>query len=111
MVLGGALAAGHRDRIYDAVVLKTLGATRGKLLAAYALEYLLLGGATAVFGVMAGSAAAWMVTTKVMSLDFVWLPMPAAGAAFGALLVTVALGLAGTFTALGHKPATVLRNL
>ena len=111
MVLGGALAAGHRNRIYDAVVLKTLGATRGKLLAAYALEYLLLGGATAVFGVMAGSAAAWMVTTKVMSLDFVWLPMPAAGAAFGALLVTVALGLAGTFTALGHKPATVLRNL
>jgi putative ABC transport system permease protein len=111
MVLGGALAAGHRDRIYDAVVLKTLGATRGKLLAAYALEYLLLGGATAVFGVMAGSAAAWMVTTKVMSLDFVWLPIPAAGAAFGALLVTVALGLAGTFTALGHKPATVLRNL
>ncbi|MBX9845584.1 MAG: FtsX-like permease family protein [Xanthobacteraceae bacterium] len=111
MVLGGALAAGHRDRIYDAVVLKTLGATRGKLLAAYALEYLLLGGATAVFGVLAGSAAAWMVTTKVMSLDFVWLPVPAAGAAFGALLVTVALGLAGTFTALGHKPATVLRNL
>jgi putative ABC transport system permease protein len=111
MVLGGALAAGHRDRIYDAVVLKTLGATRGKLLAAYALEYLLLGGATAVFGVLAGSAAAWMVTAKVMGLDFVWLPMPAAGAAFGALVVTVALGLIGTFTALGHKPATVLRNL
>jgi putative ABC transport system permease protein len=111
MVLGGALAAGHRDRIYDAVVLKTLGATRGKLLAAYALEYLLLGGATAVFGVLAGSAAAWMVTAKVMGLDFVWLPAPAAGAAFGALVVTVALGLIGTFTALGHKPATVLRNL
>jgi putative ABC transport system permease protein len=111
MVLGGALAAGHRDRIYDAVVLKTLGATRGKLLAAYALEYLLLGGATAVFGVLAGSAAAWVVTTRIMNLDFVWLPMPAAGAAFGALAVTVALGLIGTFTALGHKPATVLRNL
>jgi putative ABC transport system permease protein len=111
MVLGGALAAGHRDRIYDAVVLKTLGATRGKLLAAYALEYLLLGGATAIFGVLAGSVAAWVVTTRIMNLDFVWLPMPAAGAAFGALAVTVALGLIGTFTALGHKPAAVLRNL
>ena len=33
------------------------------------------------------------------------------GAAFGALVDTVALGLIGTFTALGHKPATVLRNL
>jgi putative ABC transport system permease protein len=111
LVLGGALAAGHRDRIYDAVVLKTLGATRGKLIGAYALEYLLLGSVTAFFGVAAGSAAAWLVVSKVMSLNFAWLPGPAAGAAFGALLVTVALGLAGTFSALGHKPATVLRNL
>jgi putative ABC transport system permease protein len=111
MVLGGALAAGHRDRIYDAVVLKTLGATRGRLVGAYALEYLLLGSATALFGVAAGSIAAWYVVARVMNLTFVWLPGPAAAAAFGALLVTVALGLIGTFTALGHKPASVLRNL
>jgi putative ABC transport system permease protein len=37
--------------------------------------------------------------------------LPALGAAFGALAVTVALGLLGTFTALGQKPAPVLRNL
>jgi putative ABC transport system permease protein len=111
LVLGGALAAGQRDRIYDAVVLKTLGATRGKLIGAYALEYLLLGAVTAFFGVAAGSVAAWVIVTKVMNLNYVWLLGPAAGAAFGALVVTVALGLAGTFSALGHKPATVLRNL
>ncbi len=111
LVLGGALAAGHGYRVYDAVVLKTLGATRGRLIGAYALEYMLLGSATALFGVAAGSIAAWLVVTRVMNLSFVWLPGPAAGAAFGALLVTVALGLIGTFTALGHKPATVLRNL
>jgi putative ABC transport system permease protein len=111
MVLGGALAAGHRDRIYDAVVLKTLGATRGRLVGAYALEYLLLGTATALFGVAAGSIAAWYVVARVMNLTFVWLPGPAAAAAFGALAITVMLGLIGTFTALGHKPATVLRNL
>ena len=111
LVLGGALAAGHSYRVYDAVVLKTLGATRGKLIGAYALEYLLLGTATALFGVAAGSVAAWLVVTRVMNLTFAWLPGPAAAAAFSALLVTVALGLVGTFTALGHKPATVLRNL
>jgi putative ABC transport system permease protein len=111
LVLGGALAAGHRYRVYDAVVLKTLGATRGRLIGAYALEYLLLGAATALFGVAAGSIAAWIVVTEVMNLSFAWLPGPAAAAAFGAVLVTVAFGLVGTFTALGHKPATVLRNL
>src|SRR4029079_12150122 len=55
LVLGGALAAGHRHRVYDAVILKTLGATRARLLGAYALEYLMIGLATAVFGVIAGS--------------------------------------------------------
>jgi len=111
LVLGGALAAGHRHRVYDAVVLKTLGATRRRLVGAYALEYLLLGIVTALFGVAAGSVAAWMVVTEVMNLSYAWLPAPAAAAAFGAVVVTVALGLIGTFTALGHKPALVLRNL
>jgi putative ABC transport system permease protein len=111
LVLGGALAAGRRNRVYDAVILKTLGATRARLLGAYALEYLVLGVATAIFGVAAGSVAAWLVVTKVMNLSFVWLPGSAAAAAAGALVVTVALGLIGTFSALGQKPAPVLRNL
>ena len=110
-VLGGALAAGHRHRVYDAVILKTLGATRRRLLGAYALEYLLLGLATAIFGVSVGSVAALFVIRDVMTLPFTWLPLPAVGAALGALVVTVALGLLGTFTALGQKPAAVLRNL
>jgi putative ABC transport system permease protein len=111
LVLGGALAAGQRFRIYDAVILKTLGATRLRLLVAYALEYLLIGLAAVVFGVVAGSITAQVVITRVMEFSFVWMALPAAGTALLALVVTVALGLAGTFTALGHKPAEVLRNL
>lgn len=111
LVLGGALAAGQRFRIYDAVILKTLGATRLRLLVAYALEYLLIGLAAVVFGVVAGSITAQIVITRVMEFSFVWMALPAAGTALLALVVTVALGLAGTFTALGHKPAEVLRNL
>src|SRR5947209_6588672 len=79
LVLGGALAAGHRHRVYDAVILKTLGATRIRLLGAYALEYLMIGLATAVFGVLAGSVAAWLIVTRLMTLSFVW----QAGSALG----------------------------
>jgi putative ABC transport system permease protein len=111
LVLGGALAAGHRHRVYDAVILKTVGATRMRLLSAYALEYLALGLATALFGVAAGSAAAALIITKVMNLPFAWLPGPLLTAAAGAVAATVLLGLVGTFTALGQKPAAVLRNL
>jgi putative ABC transport system permease protein len=111
LVLGGALAAGHRHRVYDAVILKTLGATRARLLGAYALEYLMIGFATAVFGVIAGSVAAWLIVTRLMTLSFVWQAGSAAGVVAAALVVTVGLGLAGTLLALNQKPAAVLRNL
>jgi len=111
LVLGGALAAGHRHRVYDAVIFKTVGATRMRLLSAYALEYLALGLATAVFGIAAGSAAAAFVIVRVMNLSFAWPPAPLLAAAAGAIAATVVLGLIGTFTALGQKPAAVLRNL
>lgn len=111
LVLGGALAAGHRHRVYDAVILKTLGATRLRLLGAYTLEYLMLGAATAVFGVAAGSIAAWLIVTRLMTLGFEWQAGSAALVVAAALLVTVALGLAGTLMALNQKPAGVLRHL
>ncbi|HLX14440.1 MAG TPA: FtsX-like permease family protein [Bradyrhizobium sp.] len=111
LVLGGALAAGHRHRVYDAVILKTLGATRARLIGAYALEYLMIGFATAVFGVIAGSVAAWLIVTRLMTLSFVWQAGSAAGVVAAALAVTVGLGLVGTLLALNQKPAAVLRNL
>jgi putative ABC transport system permease protein len=110
-VLGGALAASQRFRIYDAVVLKTFGATRGRLLAAYALEYLFIGLISVVFGGITGSVAAGLIVSEVMDFPFTWEAGPAAAAALVALGVTLALGLLGTFTALGRKPAEVLRNL
>ena len=68
LVLGGALAAGHSYRVYDAVVLKTLGATRGELIGAYAIEYLLLGAATALFGVAPARSPAGWSSTELMNL-------------------------------------------
>lgn len=111
LVLAGALAAGHRHRVYDSVVLKTLGATRRRLIVAFSLEYLMLGAATAFFGVAAGSLAAYAVVTWIMKLTF-YPDIPAALiAAFTALLLTVVLGLAGTWRILGETPARHLRNL
>jgi putative ABC transport system permease protein len=111
LVLASALATGHRNRIYDAVVLRMLGATRGRLLGFYALEYLLLGLATALFGLATGSIAAFLVVTRIMEIGFVWLPGSAILVALAALALTVAFGLIGTFRALSHKPGPVLRNL
>jgi putative ABC transport system permease protein len=111
LVLGGALAASQRFRIYDAVVLKTFGATRAQLITAYALEYFLIGLATAVFAVAAGTLAGYFVITGIMEFPFEWVAGGAVEAVATALGVTMVVGLAGTFGALSRKPAAVLRNL
>lgn len=109
-VLAGAIAAGHRARLYDAVVLKTLGATRWRLLVAYALEYGALGLVTAVFGLLAGSLAGWVIVTRVMRLEFALDLSGALVAAGLAVIFAVLLGLAGTWRILGQKPAPYLRQ-
>jgi putative ABC transport system permease protein len=111
LVLGGALAAGQHARIHDAVVLKTLGATRSRLLAAYICEYGLIGLCTALFGVAAGGGAAYAIIRRVMDLDFVWLWPQALIAAAAAVIVTIGLGLLSTWWILGRKPAPYLRDL
>lgn len=111
LVLGGALAAGHRHRVYDAVILKTLGATRGRLIASFSMEYAILGLVTAAFAVIAGALAASFVLVEIMDANFTFLPVTAFGAALAALVLTVGFGLIGTWQVLGRKPAQVLRNL
>jgi len=111
LVLAGALAAGHRYRIYDAIILKTVGATRGRIMAAFLLEYAALGLVTASFAIVAGTFAAYGVLEGVMSIDFMFLPLTAFSAVIIALFLTVGFGLVGTWRVLGQKPAPILRNL
>ncbi|MFT4183434.1 MAG: ABC transporter permease [Rhizobium sp.] len=111
LVLAGALAAGNRARTHDAVVLKTLGATRAMLIRAFSYEYLMLGAATAVFALIAGSTAAWYVVSRIMRLPSSFMPDVAVSTLVIALLLTVGIGLIGTWRILGQKAAPVLREL
>jgi putative ABC transport system permease protein len=111
LVLGGALAAGQRARLYDAMILKTLGATRRFILSSYALEYAAIGLVSALFGVVAGALAGWGVVTQVMKIAFVADPTGALLAATAAIGVTVLFGLVGTLQILSKAPASHLRNL
>jgi putative ABC transport system permease protein len=111
LVLAGALASGNRARTHDAVILKTLGGTRRMLMRAFAYEYMILGFATAVFALSAGSGAAWFVVSRIMKLPATFLPDVALFTLVAALVLTVGIGLAGTWRILGQKAAPVLREL
>jgi putative ABC transport system permease protein len=110
LVLAGALAANRRARIADAVILKILGATRGRLMMTFLIEYATLGITTAAFGVGAGTLAAYVIVAKVMGIDFEFEVGPALAAAFGGLALTVVLGMIGAWRILGQKPAAFLRS-
>jgi putative ABC transport system permease protein len=111
LVLAGALAASRRARLADATILKILGATRGRLTAMFLIEYLALGAATAMFGVAAGTLAAYWVVERIMQFDFVFDWRAALMAACGGLATTVGLGMIGAWRTLSQKPAAYLREL
>jgi putative ABC transport system permease protein len=110
LVLGGAVATGHRRRVYDAVVLKVLGATRAAIGSVFLIEHGVLGLCCAVAAAMLGTVAAYLLVTRSMGLDWVFLPIPILWTAAGALLLTSGLGFAGAWRALGAKAAPYLRS-
>lgn len=111
LVLAGAVAAGQRARLYDAMILKTLGATRRRIAMAYLLEYGTIGFASALFGLATGTAAGWMIVTRLMKMEFNPDPTAAILCAIGAICVAIIFGLAGSLRTLGQKPASHLRSL
>jgi putative ABC transport system permease protein len=110
LVLGGAIAAGHRRRVYDAVVLKVLGATRGAILSAFLVEHGLLGALAGLVAAGVGTVAAYFLVTRLMGADWLFLPAPLLWTIALAVLLTLTMGFAGTWRALGAKAAPFLRN-
>lgn len=110
LVLAGAVAAGQRRRIRDAVVLKTLGATAAQIRAAWLVEYGLIGLVAGGLAALAGTAASWAVVTYVMRAAWVPLPGTLAATVLGCAALTLLAGQVGTVLALRAKPGPLLRN-
>jgi len=110
LVLAGAVAAGQQRRIYEAVLLKVLGATRRDIALAFMIEYALLGLATAAVAAGIGTLAAYFVLTRAMAAAFSFAPVVVVGTALLGGMLTLIIGYVGTWSALGAKPAPYLRN-
>jgi putative ABC transport system permease protein len=109
LVLVGAAAAGERGRIFESAVLKTLGATRGGILASFALRAALMGIAAGAVALVAGIGAAWAVTVFVMETGFAVIWPNAIGIVTGGALASLLAGLAFALRPLAARPAQVLR--
>lgn len=110
LVLAGAVAAGHRRRLYDAVVLKVLGATRRDIARAFLIEHGLIGLVTAAIAALFGTLAAWWVVEAVLQGEFHFMAGRVLETALAALFVTLLFGFFGTWRALSQRAAPLLRN-
>ena len=110
VVMAGALAATRYQRLYESVILKTLGATRWAIARAFAVEYACLGAVAGLGGTALAAVLAWVVLRFV--LDTPWALEPETlilGVALSTL-VSLVIGLLATVRLLGRKPLSVLRQ-
>ncbi len=110
LVLAGAVAAGHRRRTFESVVLKVLGTKRRDVALIHGLEFALLGAITGISAALAGTVGAWAMVTRVLDQDWNFLPGTVASTLAFCMALTLALGLWGTWRALGESPSSYLRN-
>ena len=109
LVLIGAAAAGTKARTYEAAVLKTLGATRGRILLSFALRSALLGLAAGLVALAAGIAGGWAVSTFVMNIEYIVIWPSALAIIAGGVIATLVAGLLFAWGPLAARPAQVLR--
>jgi putative ABC transport system permease protein len=110
IVLAGALSITRHERLYQAVIWKALGATRGLIARTFAVEYALLGAAAGLAGTALAAALAWGVQRWVLEVPWLWQPAALAAGVAGATLLALAVGYLGSYRLLGQKPLAVLRG-
>lgn len=110
LVLIGAAGAGTGARIYEASVLKTLGASRAQILRSFALRAALLGLAAGLVAISAGILGGWAVAQFVMDTPYRVIWPSALGIVGGGISATLIAGLAFAWRPLIARPARALRN-
>jgi putative ABC transport system permease protein len=109
LILIGAVAMTKFQRVYEAAILRTLGASTRLLGTMVALEYSALGLLAGIIGAAGALALTWVVTRYVFEIG--WRPAPAlltGGALLTAVLVGV-IGVVASADVLRKKPLATLR--
>ena len=111
IVLYAAVAATRDERLYEAAVMRTLGARTKQLAAAQWIEFATLGTVSGLLAATGASLTAFVLAQYVLHLPFAFNPwIWGVGVLGGALGITVA-GLMATRSVLDMSPLGVLRLL
>jgi putative ABC transport system permease protein len=110
LVMAAALAATRYRRLYESVILKAVGATRGLIAWTFAAEYALLGLIGGILAVGLSSVLSWFVLTHIFDLTWRLHPTVLLTGLVCTIVLTLMVGLLSTFRILGQKPLAILRH-
>jgi putative ABC transport system permease protein len=110
IVLFAAISATHDERLFDAAIMRTLGASSRQMLAAHAAEFAAIGALAGLLAAVGASALSWVLATRVLNVTYtfnpwIWL-VGFSGGTVGVLLA----GLAGTWRTLSVAPMRLFRE-
>ncbi len=110
-VLWAAVQSSLDERSFESAILRTLGASRGRVLSGVVVEFVAIGLLAGLLASSGASLAAWYLAVNVYELEFhfstsVWL----AGPFLGMVFVGVS-GLIATWRVVTHSPLSVLRSV
>ncbi|MDX1389337.1 MAG: FtsX-like permease family protein, partial [Acidobacteriota bacterium] len=104
LILAGVVSAGSIRRGREVALLKTLGMTRGGVVAVYAVEYGLVGLVAGVIGTAGGGLVSWAVLTHWMEIPWEPPSWMLAVSIFGTVFLAVVAGIAASASALARRP-------
>jgi putative ABC transport system permease protein len=111
LVLFSAVAATRRRRVREAVLLRTLGATRAQIRRMLLTEYAVLGALGAATGMLLSIGGAWGIVHYMFELPFALASGASLAIAAGMMLLTVVLGLTSGRRVMAETPMAALREV
>ena len=108
-VLWAAVQSSLDERSFESAILRTLGATRGRVLTGVLVEFMVIGLLAGLLASTGAGLAAWYLAVNVYDLQYhfspvLWLTGPILGMLFVGLS-----GLIATWRVVTHSPLSVLR--
>ncbi|MDX6272458.1 MAG: putative transport system permease protein [Acidobacteriota bacterium] len=109
LILVGSIAMTKWQRVYEAAVLKTLGAKRKVLLSIMLAEYGLLGLTAGTVGTLAAVLLSYSLSRFVFEIPWNFTPWLYLAGLCATVLLVAAVGALSSFDAITRKPLAVLR--
>ncbi len=108
VVLIGTAANSVSARVYEAAVMKVLGATRWDILLGLTLRSAILGVSAGIVAILAGVACSWAVLVFVMEAEYSFYPLSALAVVMGGIFISLLAGMMFAYFPLSAKPARIL---